>query len=342
MAERILLVRMSSLGDVIHATPVARALKRALPDCHLTWLAFARMTAPLQGNPHLDEIITVPDRPGLSDLLHLWWRLKAAQFTIAIDFEGILRGAAAAYTSGAFRRIGKRRTLLEAQFAYNELVPELERCAYISQQYLQVCASLGADVGDYLPEVFLSPQELREAEELLQRHGLRGSGPTIALVIFSTDYRRRWPDEHVIQLGEALAQRVGARLFIPGSAAERPQAEALAARMSPRPVVLAGETTFRQAMALLAHSDLVVGVDSGLTHAAFALGTPLVCLLGRTPLSYGPVGPRARTVFVPELTCRPCRRGHRCPHPRCMTSLTPALVLPHALDLLAASRGSDA
>jgi len=333
MSERILLVRMSSLGDVIHATPVARGLKRVMPDCHLTWFVREACAPVLEGNPYLDDQIVVPSRMGVSDCLKIWWRLKAGDYTIAIDLEGILKGAGVTYVTGAPRRIGSAGAPPVPKFAYTEECPSLDERDYISQRYLADCDALGVDLSDYRPEMFLREDELREAAETLAECGLDGPEPVIATVVFSRDPKCEWPDDSLVEFGDIMARELGARIFIPGTEAERPRAAAIAGRMRHPATVVAGRTTFRQAVALLKRADLVVGVDTGLTHAAYAVDAPVVSLIGRTESWYGPKGPRARTLRVPGLDCRPCSRHDTCDDPTCMTGITPRMAADAALEL---------
>ena len=324
---------MSSLGDVVQSTPVARALKSARPNCHLTWVV-QRAAAPLlAGNPHIDETLVLDTRPGPRNMLEAWSHMKAREFSAAIDLQGLLKSAIVTYASGAERRIGKEEAREIAHFAYTELSPERWDQTYISQRYLEQCESFGVDTNDYVPEVFLDSDDFGPADELFAAENLGDQAPVVVLVAFSAEPRREWPEEYFVQLADTLSSTLGARIIIPGTERERLRAEALAERMNCQPIVFAGETSIREAAALLARADLVVGGDSGLTHIAFAVGTPVVCVLGPSPLRNGPKGERARTVYVDDISCRPCRPRQRCEHHDCMRMLTPQMVADAALEL---------
>lgn len=335
MPERILVVRLSSLGDVVQSTPVARGLKSAMPDCHITWAVQTPAVPLLDGNPHIDAIIPVGTRVRARSLLNTWWRLKASEFTTAIDLQGLLKSGIITYASDAPRRIGKEEARESALFAYTELSPERWDQAYISQRYLQQCASLGVDTDDYVPELFLADDDFGPADELLATEHMAGQAPVVVLVPFSAQPRREWPEEHYVRLAEMLTDKLGARIIIPGAEREWSRAEALAQRMNCDATVFAGRTNIRQAAALLQRADLVIGGDTGLTHIAFAVGTPVVGILGPSPLRNGPKGERARTVYIDGIPCRPCRPRQRCDHRRCMTELSSEMVADAALELAA-------
>lgn len=337
MSERILIVRMSAMGDVIQSTPVARGLKIARPECHLTWFVNAPFAPLLEHNPHIDEIISVPSRPTVHDMVAAWWRLKQGEFDIAIDLQGLLKSALPTLASGAPRRIGKEEAREAALVAYTELSPERWDQQYISQRYLEQCETLGVSRDDFVPEIFLTDEDLAAANELLAAEAVSADEPLIVMVTFSVTPKREWPAEFVVRLADDLCRRYDARIVIPGSASERERAEQIGAQMAHPPVILAGHTSLREAAAVLQRANLVIGVESGLTHMAYAVGTPLVCILTYPPLRNGPVGPRARTVYVKNLPCRPCRPSAPCAHYRCVRELTPDLVYAAVEELVAAT-----
>lgn len=333
MPERILIVRMSAMGDVIQTTPLPRALKAALPDANVTWVSQTPFASLLEHNPHIDATITVPHRRFRAvDLLRAWWQIKRSEFTVTIDPQGLLKSAGVTWMSDAPLRIGKEEAREVADFAYNEIIPERWDQTYVSQRYLELCEPLGASRGDYVPEIFLVEEDFLPAYELFSLEGLNGPRPVIALAPFAAEARKEWPAEYWVQLGDMLAEQFDARIIIPGSAKERERAEALSAAMKRPALVFAGKTNMREAAAFLSKMDLFVGGESGLTHMAFAVGTPQVCIVGPTPLRNGPKAPRARTVYAPGIDCTPCRDDH-CPHSRCLMEVTPEMVLAAATEV---------
>jgi len=333
MFERVLIVRMSAMGDVIQTTPLPRAIKAAQPDAHVTWVAQSPFASLLEHNPHIDELISVPHRNfRAAELVRAWWRVKQGDFTVTIDPQGLLKSAGVTWMSEAPLRIGKEEAREVADFAYNLVVPERWDQTYVAQRYLELCEPLGASRDDYVPEIFLADGDFGPTHELFAVEGLNLSRPTIALAPFAAEARKEWPPEYWAQLGDMLAEQLDARIIIPGSAKERERAEALASTMKRPALVFAGNTNMREAAAFLSKMDLFVGGESGLTHMAFAVGTPLVCIVGPTPLRNGPKAPRARTVYVEDIDCRPCR-DRNCPHRRCLMEVTPEMVAEAAMDV---------
>src|SRR3954452_2458471 len=146
-SPRILIIRKSAIGDVIHGIPVLCALRQALPNSFLAWVVEGMMGDVLEGHPALDELVRVPRR---------WWksprsiwamrnRLRALQFDVAIDLQCLTKSAAAAWSSGAPRRIGKKgsegREL--SRWIHNELVETTG--SHVVEHYLSMLRPLGID-----------------------------------------------------------------------------------------------------------------------------------------------------------------------------------------------------
>lgn len=333
MSKRILIVRLSAIGDVIQSTPVARQLKLQHPDWHVAWAVERKALAGIAHNPHVDETI-VMDTKRPASWCEMWGRLRG-RYDITLDLQCLLKAGLVTWIAHSPLRIGRDDAREGARLAYTRLMPTRMDHTYISQHYLEQGADLGLDPNDYVPELFLAEEDHAAAQRLWAEVGL-SDPPVVALIAFSAEPTREWPTERYAQVGDALAEQYGARCIIFGSKAEVPRAEALAARMQSEPIILAGRTSLGSAAALLQRCDLAVGADTGLTHYAFALGTPLICLLGPSPLRNGPKSATAITVWseCPHRPCRPsdrCKRGDGRP---CLAEITVEQVLEAAGRLL--------
>ena len=280
--HRVLIVKLSSLGDIIHVTPCIRAIRRALPECEMTAVVDDRYARALQHNPHLDRIIETKssNENRIARFLKIRRQLREVRrqrFDLAIDFQGLEKSAMWVYASGARFKAGRGSTRLGWSLVVH---PDLTRHA------VEVCAeiaeAIGFDVTNLEPEVFITREEESELEALLQAHGLPESG----FLVFSPFNRRSskvWPAERYAELGLALHRDTGLPIAISGSPLEvsfndtlNPLFEAGAA------VSLVGKTTVGQAFALYRRARLLVAGDTGPAHAAAALATPVVALFGPT------------------------------------------------------------
>jgi lipopolysaccharide heptosyltransferase I len=312
----IAIVKLSSLGDVLHALPVAHALRRHFPEAHLTWIVEAREYAILKDQPDLNAVVPVDTRlwrrliwrPAgarevLGKLSRLTERLRGARFDVAIDLQGLIKsGLLTAYT-GAPLRIGFALSHcgepLNVLFTTHRVKPPRE-AAHVVEQYLSLLEPLGVKAA---PPVFLLPSEPaaeRRIDEFLAAEGVKPQDRLVALNPGAGHPAKRWPVEHFARLAERLLVEAGARVVLLWGPDEEGMARAIAAQTTSRPV-LAPPTSLPDLCALLRRAALMVAGDTGPLHVAAALGTPCVGLFGPTRAERnGPYGRDCKSLQSPN------------------------------------------
>ena len=351
----ILLIRPDHLGDLLFATPAIRALRAALPQVYIACLVGPWSKAVLRNNPHLDEVMTCPfpgftRRPKPSPLqpYSLLWRyarwLRARRFDLAV----VLRfdhwwGALLAYLAGIPRRVGY--DVAEVRPFLTEAVPYVPGRHEVEQNLALVERAAGCELpmADSPLEFHLTAEDRAFAEGFLTERGVRKGDLLVCVHPGAGAPVKLWREAAWAQVGDALAQRYGAKIILTGSAGERPLCEAIARRMAAEPIVAAGETTLGGLAALMARSRLVLGVDSGPLHLAVAVGAPTVHLYGPVDSrTFGPWGDPARHVVITSnMDCIPCNRLDYAPeeldeHP-CVRNIPAERVLEAAERLLRSS-----
>lgn len=315
---KIAIVKLSSLGDVLHALPVARALRSHFPQAHLTWVVEAREHAVLKDQPALDAVDPVDTRLWRHLIWHpagalevarklsrLTARLRGARFDVALDLQGLVKsGLLTAYT-GAPMRIGFAlsycREPLNALFTTHRVTPP-RQAVHVVEQYLSLLEPLGVKGVEPVWELPSDPEAERRIDAFLAAEGVKPRDRLVALNPGAGRPTKRWPVEHFARLAERLAVEAGARLLLLWGPAEEALARAVAARMTSRPL-LAPATTIPELSALLRCASLMVAGDTGPLHLAAALGTPCVGLYGPTRAERnGPYGPRCRSLQSPNGT----------------------------------------
>jgi len=340
---RVVLLKLSSVGDVIHALPVAHALRRHFPESNLTWVAEAREAALLSGHPDLDAVLAVDTRRWRrliwtragtreirEELARLTRRLRAGHFDVALDLQGLIKSGLLTACTRAPLRIGFAlrylREPLNALFTNCRVSPPPE-AVHVVEQYLALLEPLG--VRDRRP-VFNLPVS-REAEEridaFLVEQGVKPGDRLAALNPGAGRPEKRWPVEHWRRLAERLAVEGGLRVVLPWGPGEESLVKALRQALISRPVQ-APPTTLHELAALLRRTALVVAADTGPLHLAAAFGTPCLGLYGPTAAKRnGPYGPHCRALQSPD---------------RAMASLQPDAVLRAAIELLDSSGSAAA
>lgn len=309
---KIAIVKLSSLGDVIHALPVASALRRRFPAAHLAWIVEARESEILNGHPDLDSVIPVDTRrwrrllwsfEGAREvrekLSRLSRRVRDIRFDAAIDLQGLMKsGLLTAYT-GAPLRVGfdwrRCREPLSALFTNRRVAPPASAVHVVDQC---LCLLEPLDVKDRSAIFRLPawPDAERAIEEFLAEQGVKPRDRLVALNPGAGRARKRWPLSHYRRLAERLTVEAGVRVLLLWGPNERSLAEAIGQGLAMRPI-LAPPTGLSQLTALVRRCGLVVAGDTGPLHLAAALGTPALGLYGPTRSERnGPYGRRCRSI----------------------------------------------
>ncbi len=292
MAERrILVVRLSSLGDIVHTLPAVHALRTAFPEARLDWLVDVHWAPLVEGNSDVSKVLRF-----VGDSWRGLWssvsRLRERRYDAAIDFQGLYKSAVLARLAGARERTGFSRSVAReggAAFFYTRRVTPTAR--HIIEQNLELAAAAGARPTGYRFPLRVAP----EAEDYVRRQ-LAARGVTDYFVLCpGGGWRSKcWPAErygHLHRRLMALPALAGWRGVINFGPGERALAEA--ARLvagEPEPVLLPLELL--QLVALVRGAKFLVGGDSGPLHLAVALGVPVVGLYGPTdPARNGPFSP---------------------------------------------------
>jgi heptosyltransferase-1 len=291
---RVLLVRLSAIGDVIHGLPVLNALREAMPDAFLAWVVERRAAALLDGHPALDALV-VAERGWLWHPRQVWQlrrTLRQLRPEVAIDLQGLARSAIAAWLSGARRRIGfgceKGREL--SPWLNNELVRSTRQ--HIIDCNLELLRPLGIEnppVRFNLPE---KEQDRAWADRWLAEQALSTGG--FALINPGAGWpSKRWPPERYAAVAAALGRNWQLpSVVLWAGQEERQWAEQIVAG-SQSQARLAPPTSLLQLAALCRRARMFIGSDTGPLHLAAAVGTPCVGLYGPMPAERnGPYGPQ--------------------------------------------------
>lgn len=284
--KRLLFVKLSSLGDVVHALPLLEAIREGLgPEVHIIWAVRTKFADLLQGNPHLSALSTLKGS-GIGEIWGFGQTLKTERFDVALDTQGLLASGVVTRLSGAPVRIGydlnrEGNTL----FLTHPVVPAKQR-AHMVEKLLGFCDALGIPRLPPRPQTYLAEGERAKAGELLA--GAR-NGPIIGCIVGASTPEKTWPQERWVAVARQLADD-GCQVILLGGPSEVSIGEAITKEAGGAITAnLAGKTTPRVLASVLARCDVVVGGDSGPTHLAVAVGTPVVGLYGVTdPVRTGP------------------------------------------------------
>lgn len=339
---RILVVRLSAIGDVIMASGLIPALRELHPEAHLAWLTDEAHADLLRHNPRLDR-------------LHLWprrrWRqlgqagryrellreagaflraLRAERYDLVLDLQGLLKSAAFALLAGG-RRIGLG-SREGSRWLMSKVIEVPGKDRRIGGEYRELAAILGASPTAFALDIVVGAGDRARAAALLD--GLPGTDYAV-IAPFTTRPQKHWFDERWAELARRLRDTRGWPVLMLGGPGDRPRAAAIRGLSGEALIDLTGQTTLGLCAALIERAGLVIGVDTGLTHLGIAQGRPTLALFGSTR-PYLQTGHPAATVLYQPLPCSPCRRRPSCGGSHdCMGLHTVDSVLAAAAQVLA-------
>lgn len=326
----VALVKLSALGDVVHALPVAAALRRAFPSARLTWIVERRESVLLDGHPLLDAVVTVDTRrwrharrpaailAAVRELRELRARLRGARFDVAVDLQGNLKSGVLTGLTGARRRIGfsarRCREPLNALFTNRRVTPP-PTARHVIEQYLALIAPLGVErpaVEFHLPSDAAAEARI---DEFLAAWGLKARDRLVVLNPGAGRAAKRWPTARFRELAARVVAEHAARVVVVWGPGDLAVARVIAEGGARSGVVLAPPTDLAELIALLRRTSVLVAGDTGPLHLAAALRTRCVGLYGPTrAVRNGPWGRGQRALQSPDgrmasLEVDPVRRA---------------------------------
>ena len=346
-ARRILLVKPSALGDVVHALPVVATLKRRYPGVPLDWLIEEEAAPLVLGHPAIAAFVVsgrrrwqrelrspARFRGALREIRGFLGGVRRRRYDVVLDLQGLFKSAVYVAATGARLRVGLADGREGAPWVLTHRVPVPPQPVHAVERYLAAAAALDASEAVREFTIPLGAEDVESAGRFL------ADLPQPRVVLHPT---ARWPTKlWEIDRWRAVAASLaadGGGVVLTGGPADAPMTSAISEGLVPAPLSLAGRLSLKQLAAVLGSADLMITVDSGPMHIAGALGTPVVALFGATdPARTGPVGPGR--VLRRALPCSPClaRRCRIAETRRCMREIDAPAVLAAARDLLGGAR----
>lgn len=339
MNQRILIIRLSALGDIIHGLPVLAALRHTFPDARIGWLVEDRGAALLSANPTIDRLHILPRDAIKMDLKKdplgtlkgplaaLVRELREERYSISIDLQGLTKSAVWGPLSGASMRIGFRGEDARemSRWFYNEAVAPPESCVHIVEKNLSLLSPLGITRPSIEFPFRLDEETLRRGRELWNPRldSLNPAPPRVVLNVGAGWPTKMWPASSFGELGARLVKRYGACVALAWGPGEEYAARAALTAgkkaglksdqlgrdgiLNRSGLFVAPPTTFIESGGMIAAADLYVGGDTGPTHMAGALGIPVVSPFGASDAKRNrPLGSRGETIQLDEPPCIPC------------------------------------
>ena len=329
--ERFLIIRLSSLGDVVHTLPAFAALRKNFPDARISWIVEEKGKDILDLVPGLDRAVPVKLKRWKLGSRRFWQefgRLKKKirdKDQVAIDFQGLVKSGLMAYISGAKRRIGFHRMNLkerQASLFYTENLDLVSEKDHVIDKNLKLLSLLGIEGGSYEFPLEVPGEYSQKIHTMLDGLGYDAQKKLVLLNVGAAWETKRWYADRWVQAVKKIGDGRIFPVLLWGSPEEKDLAEEVSIKSG---VVMAPSLELKEVMALIKRAAVLISGDTFALQAAGAFSVPVVGLFGpTTPSRNGPFREQDRIIFH-ELECSHCYKRN-CSRKECLDKITPEEV----------------
>jgi len=303
--DRVLVIKLRYVGDVLLATPVLTRLREGFPKARLAMLVNAGTEEVVQGHPAVDEVLVL-ERESLLRQWRFVRELRDRRFDLVVDLTDGDRSAVLAWLSGASIRLGYNSEGRWRGRLYTEIIDADRFGMHTVDYHLAVTEALGLTGPPPAPILTVAPEARHAADRLLQEAGIERARPLVCLHPGARWWFKSWPSERFAALADRIQTETAAQALFLGGEQDREVGSRIAARMTTPHRTLIGRTGLKELAAVLERAVLMVSNDNGPMHMAAALGVPVVGLFGPSDSAiWGPWG-EGHHVFYKGLDCRAC------------------------------------
>ncbi|MGQ9499067.1 MAG: glycosyltransferase family 9 protein [Dissulfurimicrobium sp.] len=335
---RILIVKLSAIGDVVQSLPVLAALRAEFPEAHIGWVVGEAAAGLLESHPMLDEIIIFPRR-GLgalisnpsgwpaffSEIVAFLKRLRAMDYDFVIDLQGLFKSGFITFFSRARAKVGFANGRELSSIFLNTRLPAYDPDEHAVLRYMRIASYLGAKIDKPMFPTGVLDKDREQLDALLRGVGVQDA-PIMCMVPGAAWSSKRWTSQGFSEIADYCTDKLDLVPIIVGGRGDRWLAREIVSFARRRIIDLTGQTNLKMLAALFERSKVTVSTDTGPMHLAAATGSPVVALFGPTaPWRTGPFGEQHQVLRC-QMSCSPCFR-RSCPDPRCMTGIMPLEVI---------------
>ena len=330
--KKILIIKPSSLGDVVHSLPFLNSIRSCFPKAEIHWVIAKGLEGLLDGHPMVDRLVVINKdlwkkisraTETAREVKRLFHSIRYEGYDLAIDLQGLLRSGLIAMASRAPVRVGFSEAREGSRLFYNRIVRG-GRDIHAVERYMKVAGALGCDTEEIIFTFPFPKQENSGTDDFRERFR-----DYIVIVPGARWSTKIWPAENFGKTASMLPLRS----VVIGSRADAAIAERVVGTSGGKAVSVAGKTSITELIEIMRGARLVISNDSGPMHIAAACGVPVAAIFGPTsPEMTGPYG-RSHVVIRSSVSCSPCFKK-KCSDLKCMKEITPAVVYERVRELL--------
>lgn len=336
--EKILVTRLSAIGDVIHALPVACALRKKYPEAQIDWLVEAKAFPLVKLNPYLDNVILLPRKKwakmlnqdvvkAVKSFFSFFRQMKETNYDINLDLHGLFKSSLSSYLIKPKLRLGPANGRELSTFFYQAKIEIPDKTMHQVERNLYLASALEADIEEIDYGLKMTPVIKSRVSRLFERENITENRSIVIINPFTTWESKNWYLERYFHLANELI-KAGYYIIFTGAESDREAINSFETANDNYYSNLAGKTDLEELTEVYNRSDLYIGGDTGPTHLAAAIGLKVVSLMGPTsPKTHGPYGKGHTVIQDNSLECIRCWDRHCSRKMQCMKSISVEQVL---------------
>ena len=329
--KNVLIVKLSAMGDVIHALPVSYAIKETFPEAKVTWVVEPPSLDLLKMNPCVDKIILFNKKNFRSlkgfmkEFFPFKHELQEESYDAVLDLQGLFKSAAIAFFAKSNIKLGICDMRELSDKISKPIIGENAQ-GHIVERYLDTARAVGCVVWEVAFPLQIPVEESEKARAIMEHAGVREGNPYVAFVVGANWPNKRWPAEHFAALGDWFYQLAVIPILIGNGVLDEQLAKEIEAKMEIPPINLVNRTNIPQLAHVLRSSRLIIGGDTGPVHLGAALGVRTIMLMGPTNVERNGAFGQLQNVIEVERNCKGCWK-RACPMKEiCLEKISPDLV----------------
>jgi heptosyltransferase-2 len=321
--EKILLIRLGSLGDVVLTLPVVEAVRNSFPYAYIAMLVGDKCADIVSADPRFNEVIVIKrdakGKEGLAEMRRVIGLLRERKFDVSIDMQRKFRSAYLAYQGKVKTRIGYHQP---GGFLCNVKIPDKINKHSVDRN-LDLIKPLGIDSADRVPKIHLSDEDRDFAKKTFESYNLSSDEKVLGIFPGAGWRPRCWMPERFAEVADLAMQNDNARVIIFCGPGEADIVDEVVSNMKAEPIVMREKVTQCQLSAMIERCDVMLSNDTGPMHISVAVGTTTVALFGPgNHIKFQPIGERHATIRK-NVLCSPCKQfTDKCKDNICMKLIT--------------------
>ena len=336
--DSILIIKLSAIGDVVHALPLLEVLGKNFPGAKIDWVVEEEACQIIEGHKGINDIIVSQRKSwkerllrgrkrlgALREMLKFLRVLRSKEYDMVIDLQGLLKSAMLTGLSKGKRKIGTSWAREGSQLFLTERAELVDADEHAVDKYMKVADYLNCEKDSWKGNIPIRASDKISVDGLIRDHGLQEK-ILVGINPMAKWDTKLWEQEKFASIGDRLQKEFPCKVIFTGSKGDRAKIDQIIDKMEEEPINLAGQTTLKELAYLYSKCEVVISTDTGPMHIAAAMGCPVVALFGPTaPWRTGPYG-KGHSVIREEMQCSPCFK-RRCSDLTCMKNITVEKVL---------------